>query len=206
MRVLFPLLLAATLGLGGCASMRAVDSDVTSFSQWPAGRKPATYVFERLPSQQARPEQQRWLEDAARPAVEAAGFMPAADGRAADVTVQIGARVTASESSLFHDPLWWRGGFYRPYPFGRGRYFGGAWGPRWGPGWGPYRDDYRYQREVALLIRDRASGQALYEGFAVNDGFTPMLETTVPAMFRAALQDFPNGSSTPRRVRVESKP
>ena len=43
-----------TLGLGGCAAMRSVSSEVSTFGEWPATRKPGTYAFERLPSQQAR--------------------------------------------------------------------------------------------------------------------------------------------------------
>ena len=91
------ILLAAALLLGGCAAIRSVDSDVSTYSRWPAERKPTTYVFERLPSQQDRPEQQQRLEDAARAAVEGAGFTPAADPKAADVSVQVGARITATD-------------------------------------------------------------------------------------------------------------
>ena len=91
-----PLLLAAAVALGGCAAMRSLDSDVSTYSRWPAERKPATYAFERLPSQQERPEQQQRLEAAARGAVEAAGFAAAADPKSADVTVQVGARITAT--------------------------------------------------------------------------------------------------------------
>ena len=59
---------AALVLLGGCAAMRQLDSEVSSYSQWPAARGAATYTFERLPSQQTRPERQQALEDAARAA------------------------------------------------------------------------------------------------------------------------------------------
>src|SRR5690349_21906648 len=95
------LLLVAALALGGCASMRNFDSDVSTYSRWPADRKPATYAFERLPSQEARPEQQQRLENAARAAVERAGFTPAADPASAEVTVQVGARIYAVDRSPF---------------------------------------------------------------------------------------------------------
>jgi hypothetical protein len=39
--------------LSGCASLNTVVSDVSSYGQWPTQRKPNTYRFERLPSQQA---------------------------------------------------------------------------------------------------------------------------------------------------------
>ena len=105
------LLLATAVLLGGCAPLGTFQSDVTSYSLWPAGRKPSTYAFERLPSQQARPEQQEQLERFASPALEAAGFAPAADPKSADVTVQLGARITATDRSPFDDPFW-RGGWW----------------------------------------------------------------------------------------------
>jgi len=200
------LLLVVAIALSGCASMRSIDSDVSTYSRWPAERKPATYAFERLPSQQARPEQQQRLEDAARRAVEAAGFTPAADPKGADVTVQVGARITAYDRSPFDDPFWWGPGLHRPFFYSRGgRLF---FAPGWNSyGWGP-RWDYptTYEREVALLIRDRKSGEPLYEARASSDGFSPMTESALPAMFEAALKDFPSGGVNPRRVTVELKP
>lgn len=202
MKTLFAL--AAGLALAGCAAMRSLDSDVSSYSQWPAERKPATYAFERLPSQQARSEQQQLLEDAARPAVEGAGFRPAADPKAADVTVQLGARITATDRSPFDDPFWWGPGLHPPIPYARGgRVF---WGPGWRYPWGSGWDSTGYEREVALLIRDRSTGQPLYEASAVSDGYAPMLATALPAMFAAALKDFPSGGANPRRVTIEIKP
>lgn len=209
MRTIFLLLAtAATVALvGGCAAMHSLDSDVRAYSLWPSDRKPGTYAFERLPSQQAHPAQQQPLEDAARPALEAAGFTAASDPKTADVTVQLGARITPTERAPFDDPLWWGPpGWYGPFPYARGsRAF---WGPGWhySWGWGPRFDDYRYEREVALLIRDRKTGQPLYEARAVNDGLTPMVATALPAMFDAALKDFPNGGTNPHRVSVEMQP
>jgi hypothetical protein len=196
--------LMTVLVLSGCAAMNQLDSDVSTYSRWPAERKPSTYAFERLPSQQDRPEQQQKLEDAARAAVEAAGFTPASDPTAADVTVQVGARITATDRSPFDDPFWWGPGFSRPYFHSRlGRPF---YGPGWRWGWGPRWDDYGYLREVAVLIRDRRSGEPLYEARANNDGLTPMVETALPAMFAAALKDVPAGGVNPRRVTVDLKP
>ena len=52
-------LAVSALLAAGCASMTSVTADVSTYGAWPADRKPATYGFERLPSQQ---------EQAARPA------------------------------------------------------------------------------------------------------------------------------------------
>ncbi len=64
--------MAAAVSLtAGCASLNSVTSEVSSFGEWPAGRAPGTYAFERLPSQQARQAETELLENAARPALEA---------------------------------------------------------------------------------------------------------------------------------------
>ncbi len=187
---------AAVLALTGCAALRSLNSEVSSYGQWPADRKPSSYVFERLPSQQARPQHQQALEDAARRAVELAGFTPAADEKAADVSIQLGARVSATDRSPYDDPFWWRGGLYYSHHSRLGRGF-------WGPGIGMQFSTPTYEREVALLIRDRKTGQALYEARASNDGASPSLNSLMPAMFEAALKDFPTGGINPRNVSVE---
>ncbi len=186
---------AALAALGGCAALNDVTSDVSSYGSWPAGRTPGTYVFERLPSQTARPEQQQQLEDAARGAIEEAGFRPAPDAARADVTVQLGIRVNRYETSAWDDPLWWNGGL------GYGRY--GGW--RSGLGLSYRFDNPRYEREVAVLIRDRASGAPLYETRASNDGITGGDNELIAAMFEAAMKDFPTPAVSPRRVTVPGR-
>jgi hypothetical protein len=203
---------AALVALAGCASLDSLDASVSSFSRWPAGRAPATYAFERLPSQQANPQASQVLEDSARQAVEAAGFVPAGEGTEPDVSVQIGARITAADRSPFDDPYWYGPYRYGPYyrAFGYGRYGRPYWGPYGGPGWryGPwgwpgYYDFPYYEREVAVLIRDKKSGEPLYEARVNSDGTTSGVTQLLPAMFSAALVDFPKGAeSNPRRVRV----
>lgn len=188
-------LLGAAALLSGCAALNTVTSEVSSFSAWPAERKPGSYAFERLPSQQARAGQQQLLEDSARRALEGAGFTPAAEGQTSEYVVQLGARVSATEA-YYDDPFWWRGGLYyhrfaRPWPY-------------YGVGMG--LPTVTYEREVALLIRDRKSGQPLYETRASNDGGSPSMKSLLPAMFEAAMKDFPAGGVTPRRVTTEISP
>jgi uncharacterized protein DUF4136 len=203
----------AAAALAGCASLNNVESDVWSFSRWPAGRSPSTYAFERLPSQQANPQQAQMLEDSARRAIESAGFAPAPEGSPPDVTIQLGARITAYEVAPWDDPFWY-GGRYAWGPYG---YWGRPWGPRWGPYagpyWGPYwRYGYPYptttiEREVAVLIRDKKSGEPLYEARAQSGGNWAGGAVVLPAMFFAAMRDFPAGSATnPHRVVVAPPP
>jgi hypothetical protein len=184
-------LLAAALA--GCAGINSVTSDVSSYGQWPAERKPGSYAFERLPSQQAHPEDQAKLEDAARGALGMAGFTPAADPKSADVTVQIGARVTRYDYAPWDDPFWWRGGYWHGRPW---------YGPRWGFGATFYSGPSQYTREVALLVRDRKSGQPLYETRAMSEGSYSGNTALLAAMFEAAMKDFPTPALSPRRVSV----
>ena len=63
----------------------------------------------------------------------------------------------------------------------------------------PY-DPPTYEREVAMLLRDRKTGQPLYEVRVTNDGYSPSINSLLTAMFVAGLKDFPNGGPNPRRV------
>jgi Domain of unknown function (DUF4136) len=191
MRSLTPAVLLLALLLGACATPRLLDNDVSTHSQWPAERKPASYAFERLPSQEARPEQQQQLEDAARHALEAAGFTSAADPKDADVSVQVGVRLSAVERAIYDDPLHWRGGFST------------RWRRGFHSSWGLVYTVPSYAREVALLIRDRKSGQVLYEARASNGGSSSTSSALLSAMFDAAMKDFPHTGVNPRRVTVE---
>jgi hypothetical protein len=190
---------AALALLAGCASLGTLSAEVTSHGQWPPGRSAGTFVFERLPSQQADPAAQERLEAAALPALERAGFSSAPDPASADVRVQIGARVTAVERSPFDDPFW-VGSFGRPWAL-RHRPLG------WGPGWYGYGGSFpRYEREVAVLIRDRASSTPLYEARASHDGFGGAVDRLLPALFTAALGDFPKAVPDPHRASVPLAP
>lgn len=192
-------LLASGL-LAGCAGPGTLRSDVSSYGDWPPDRRPGSYAFERLPSQQAQAAFQSALEAAAIPALQAAGFEPSAEGAQPELLVQVGSRVTQTGYAVWDDPFWWRGGFYGGGY--RGRWAGPGWG--WpGAGWGYYGYNVvpRYESEVALLIRERSSGKPLYETRARSDNAGTSGET-LRAMFEAALKDFPATGINPRSVIV----
>jgi hypothetical protein len=193
---LAPALLVAGM-LAGCASLNSIDTDVSSYGTWPAGRAPGSFAFERLPSQQAQGERQSALEAAARDALEKAGFSHAADPASADVTVQLGARITRYDISPWDDPFWWRWNYagWR-YP----GYYPGWYHPYYG--FGASYSAPRYDREVAVLIRDRRTGAPLYETRAVSDGYSAGDAALLSAMFEAALKDFPTPAVSPRRVTI----
>ena len=187
--------LIAAAVLSGCAAMNQLSNEVSSFGPWPSGRQPASFAFERLPSQQQQPEQQQLLEDAARPALMAAGFTPAPDATQATYSVQLGARVSADDRHFFDDGFsspWGLRGFYGHPRFGLGLGYG-----RYYPG---RSLSPTYDREVLLLIRDRQSGQTLYETRAASSGNSSAINSLLPAMFEAAMKDFPSVGVNPRRV------
>jgi len=193
--------LGAVLALGGCAGMNTLHSEVTSFGDWPAGRNPGTYAFERLPSQQApaQAERQTELEAAAAAALLKAGFQPVAAEAEPDVIVQLGARVGTAERSPWDEPFWWRGpGRWRLSPW-NGAWYGGPWRP-----WPmtPAGTDH-YQREVAVLLRDRASGRPLFEAHASTTGLSEGSKGTWAAMFEASLQEFPRSDNQVHTVRTQ---
>jgi hypothetical protein len=199
---LMALLCSAAL-LAGCAALNTVTSDVTTFSEWPQGRAPTTYAFERLPSQKANAQRQASLETAAAAALGKAGFKAAADAAQADVVVQVGARVSRTEISPWDDPLWWRwgaGGYWRSPAW--------RYGPRSAFYGGLHADWYtRYERNVALLLRDRATNTPLFEAHAQTEGGSVGDAALLGAMFEAALQGFPaKDAANPRRVSVQIGP
>jgi Domain of unknown function (DUF4136) len=175
----------------GCAALRTISPEVRSFGTWPAGRSAGTFAFERLPSQQEPLSRAAEWELAAGPALVKAGFKPAVDGAQADVVVALGVRVSVSDDEPWSDPLWhrWNGPLY---------------GWRYGM---PLRShpmfiERRYEREVGVLIRDRATGQPIYEARASHDGATRGDDALVAALFEAALSDFPKAQPQPHQVPV----
>ena len=181
--------------LAGCAALNSVTSDVASYGDWPAGRAPGTFAFERLPSQQTRAAEAEMLEQAAGRALQKAGFTPVQAGREPDVLAQVGARITQSYSP-WDDPLWWRGG----YGLRRGPWLG----PRWA--FSASFEPRRYEREVGLLLRDRSTGKPLVEARATSEGNYGGDTALLSAMFEAALADFPRAAVNPRRVTVPLAP
>lgn len=182
--------LAATL-LAGCAALNTMSAEISTWGDWPADRKPGRYAFDRLPSQAAQPEAAARLEDAARAALEAAGFSAAAPGDKPDVLVQVAARNSRADLDIWADPLWWRGGWLP----GRRVWVEPLW-------WPDLHARTRYEREVALLLRDAESGKPLYEARASNEGANAGGSALQQALFRAALADFPRTGPNPRQVTV----
>ncbi len=193
---LITLVLGATV-LSGCASFNTLRSEVSTFGAWPEGRAPSTYAFDRLPSQEVRAENQRAMEDAARGAVERVGFKPAEAGQKPDVLIQLGARISAAQRSPFDDPFYWHPALSQHF-----RYRSPRAGFYWTHAWDRSLEAQQVDREVTLLIRDRASSAVLYETRATNFGYASASSVWLPTMFNAALSDFPRSLSATKVVEV----
>lgn len=195
LRSFFLLLCLGIFGLllGGCASTRLVDSNVQAFSQLQALPVPATYRFERLPSQQAYSSQQEKIEAVARQALAKVGLVE--DPRAPYFAAQVYARTDRllSPDYYWYDPFW--GGWGGWGAWGGHGFYGGL-SMRFPP-------PTEYRREVGLILRELASGRVVYETHAQHDGVWSDDLPVFAAMFDAALQGFPNPPAGPRRVNVE---
>ncbi len=186
--------------LAACAGPQSLTSQVSSYGSWPEGRKPGRYVFERLPSQQAQPDQQDKLEAAAQPALAAAGFEQVPEADKADVTVQVGARVRIDQRARYYDPFWGPYGPYGPWYPGVGGWWGG--GGRGGLSFSMAMEPPYVQMTVDLLIRDRKGNQVLYETHAKYDRLGAADDRLLPYMFEAAMKDFPLQAVSPREVTI----
>jgi len=188
---IFACLMAMAFAMTGCATPDTLTAQVTSHGLWPTDAGLKTYAFERLPSQMAQAEAQAKLEAAAAPVLASKGFKPASSEQA-DVWVQV-----ATQSRRTTD--------YRQdnYPRIDTTVFGGVLGGHGGIGVG-FNFDREYTRlQVDVLLRERRSGKVLYETHAENESLGGMDERLMPALFEAALKDFPAPAVSPRPVTVK---
>jgi hypothetical protein len=181
--------IVAAVVLAGCASTYVLDNTVQSFSQLQGLPSPATYRFERLPSQQDPAQMQ--LEAIADPALNAVGLRR--DDANPRYSVQISAR-TAETLSPWADP--WG-------PYGWGGWGGWGWHRRWGAGFGMNYEPPWYHREVNVIVRELAGNRVVYESRAISDGPYFDAAKVFPAMFQAAMQGFPNPPQGPRVVNIQ---
>lgn len=188
-------LCVAALLLAGCSTMRVVDSDVISFS--PAAAKPvtvpATYRFERLPSQQASAAQQAQLEALAAPVLSLFGL--SRDDQAPQYSVQIEVRVQEDLPDVWESP-WFGVSRHHFIGFGVGRF--GRHGTV-----AIHSDFPAYRREVSVVMRNTPGNQIVYESRAQHEGRWSDDAAVVPAMLQAALNGFPQALPGLRKINIE---
>lgn len=188
--------MAMTL-LSGCASMRLVDSDVTSVVAVPPGMSllGAKYRFERLPSQVHNPEA-GLAEQQAQAAMTAVGLVR--DDAAASLSVMVGFSGTQYPADPWGRPIapGWT-------PYGN-LTIGAGWGSHIGLGVGMrFPPPTHYRREVSLIMRDLQSGQVVYETRASHSGPWSDSAPIFGTLFQAAMANFPNPPPGLRRVNIE---
>jgi Domain of unknown function (DUF4136) len=204
----------------GCASTRLIESQVTTFTQLATAPAGATYKFDRLPSQQLDAQRQDQQEAIAQAALDKIGLQRVGDAPGSPAARY---RVQMALSMQRTDGVPWDGwgvpvgnvgsayvsigvspGFYYGHRHGHGHgYVGGfALWPHapWGYG---YPAQVYFVREVSLVLRDTASGQAVYETRARHAGRWADSAAVLPAMLDAALQGFPAPPAGVRNVTIE---
>ena len=192
---------AGLLLLGGCASVRTVDTDVTAFSKWTAS-PPApntAYRFERLPSQQLPQEQQEAVETIARASLEKVGMV--LNPAAARYSVQVNSTIQPLNAG--YNGL---GGIGGP-----GVYLGGAVGSGGSSGGGiglsfplgGARASGSVQHDLGIVMREVSSQQVVYETRALHRSNTSDRLTVLPAMMDAALSGFPQPPLGTRRINTD---
>ena len=188
------LVLAASL-LSGCSTVMMVDSEVRSFAIQPVIAAGATYRFERLPSQLGN-NRQALLEGFAGNALGKVGLRR--DDAAAQYSVLISEALISENRAPWNDP-WRRGMWTGSVHMGSHGNGAGVWFPMF-----PFPETPLFVREVGLTLRDLANQKVVYETRAVHDGPSAQGDAVLPAMFEAALRDFPNPPQGPRRIYIEA--
>lgn len=183
--------LFAVLGLAlltGCASSRMIDSDVRAFAGNTVAQRPASYRFERLPSQEAQGASQERIEAIAESALQAV------DLTRQNTTPKYAVTVDVRRESYLRLPT--RAGH-------RNRLFDNERDGFWPPSMMLSLEQTWYKHNVHLLIRDLSTGQVVFETQAEHNG--PWSDTLglLPAMLEAALRDFPAPPQGMRNIVVE---
>ena len=191
---------------GLCIAAHASTTTCRAYSRWPSGPQAGDLrVRAAAVAAGAAPAAAAARGCAPGRRSKAPGFTPAADPKHADVTVQVGARITATDRSPFDDPFWWGPGVrtgLRPLPPGA-RATGGRAAST--AGWGRPSTLRLRARGGAADPRPAQPASRSTKPRAAATGSTPMADTTLPAMFEAALQGLSGTAprSNPHRVTVD---
>lgn len=200
------------LALSACATA-PFKADVSRFQELPA---PAgqTFVIKAADAKNAGGiEFGQYAALVSEQMVEE-GYLPAASGRAADMTVLLdygvdkGKERTIVDRDPFYDPFWGYGGYGRPTLIrtSRGyRYIRGYYDPFLYGGFnGPYdvSSFTVYTTGLDLTIERNSDGKHLFEGKAEAKSRSNKLPYLVPNLIEAMFTDFPGGNGETVRISV----
>ena len=190
----FKALLCCALGafsllvLGGCATTRVIDSEVRSFAGVTLPAQPASYRFERLPSQDLQSYAQERLETIAQPLLESVGLRK-------EVTEPKYALVMKASVEAIENPTYSRSWKRQQWLDRDGFMRLPSMGLMLEPSWQRY--------SVSLVLRDIASSQTVFESSAQHMGPWSDTQQLLPAVIRAALSDYPRAQPQPHSVFIE---
>lgn len=187
--------------LGGCATTRRIDSQVSTHARWqaPAQASLMHYRFERLPSAQQDVSLNQ-LEHWAQTELLLRNWQH--EVSKAQYIVQMDTRVQSYFADEWGQPLagspWW------PHMYM------GAWS-RMGPGVHMgmrmrFPPSIVYLHELKVIIRHATTGQVVYETTARHNGPWGPDGALGQALVRSALEGFPQPSAPVRQVIVDLAP
>ena len=188
-KLFLTLVVGLGLALAGCTGMRTVDADVQTFSSLAALPSPASFKFDRLPSQTGDNKHQADAERFTQAALTKVGLQ--LDEANARYAVQIGVRVQRQDRMDWPE-AWQYWGFGGPHYWRMN-----PWPRYWGP------PTLWYEREISLTLRDLQTGQVVYETHAHQASTSSDSKLLIPAMFDASLVGFPAGAPTIHNVTVQ---
>ncbi|QBK04353.1 DUF4136 domain-containing protein [Hylemonella gracilis] len=201
----------------GCSGLRTIETDVratvpTNDAPAPSAapmKAPtplgpgARYRYERLPSQAEEPARAQAIEAMADTALQAVGLVR--DDQQPRYSVQ----VHTGTESFYVDDWGRRYPGVPPYSPGFFSEFGVFVGPgrvgpgtRIGMGWTSWPPTVRYAYAVSLLLRDLETQRIVYETRASHEGPWGDRDKVLPALLKAALQDFPAPHAGPVTVQI----
>lgn len=201
--------------------MRLMEIDVSSHSTLRAAdlAENASYRFERLLSQDAQPQAQAEIEAIVERVLAASPLRRATDPLQARYSLSVEARTLAyvqdDEGRIAPIGPGHRAGASLGGATALGAGYGAGHGQvQIGVGQGGYSGPvrflqpwvfltYLYRSEATLMLRDLRSMTVVYETRAKHEGPWPDRANIYASMFDAALRDFPNPSTGPKRVRLE---
>ena len=203
-RWLFLLALCSLL-LSGCNSMRIIESQVQTSTQWPVTASQSTapakafFRLDRLPAD-VNNLQAGWAEVELEAALAPLGWTR--NDTQAQYTIWIGVRAAEFIADPWGRPVRgpWVNRFnmsigtgYRPHGVGWG--LGMSTGMRAG-----FPPPSGYAQEVSIIIRDLQTSNVVYQTKAMHEGPWTDHQNIWRTMIGAALQGFPNPSVLNRRV------
>jgi hypothetical protein len=183
----YPLLAGSLLVflLSGCATSRMIDAEVRSYTGATAAVTPASYRFERLPSQ-SESTLQNQLEWLAEQALEQVGL--SRTDAAPRYTVQLAIRVEQ----------------YNRYPYQPNRqlgFMGSEPGMPWHISMAATLEPPWYRHVVHIVLRDASDAKVAFESSATHEGPWSDTLNLLPVLLEAALRDYPAAGS--RTVHIE---